>query len=93
MDVLRDIPGIASKKLFSGWGIYKYGKIFGIIIDDELYFKTNENNLKYFEENGSHPFSFSRQGKIVFLPYWTLPDEIFSDEGKLIEWIERSINC
>lgn len=92
MDVLRNIPGITTKKLFSGWGIYKFGRIFGIIIDDELYFKTNENNLKYFIDKGSHPFSFERLGKMVSLPYWTLPDEIFSDEEKLVEWIERSIS-
>ena len=91
IDVLRDIPGITTKKLFSGWGVYKYGRIFGIIIDDELYFKTNESNLKYFTKYGSHPFSFERQGKTVSLPYWTLPDAIFSDEEKLIEWIERSL--
>lgn len=91
-DVLKEISGISSRPMFSGWGIYKDGKIFALIIDGELFFKVNKNNQPEFKRRGSHPFSYSRNGKIVELSYWVLPDEILEDKKILAEWISKSIS-
>ncbi len=90
-DVLRDIPGITTKKVFSGWGVYKYRKIFALIIDGELYFKTNDKNIDEFKKRNSHPFTYNRKGKLVALGYWLLPEDIYGDDERLIEWIDRSL--
>lgn len=91
-DVLQGIPGITTKRVFSGWGVYKYRRIFGLIIDGEFYFKTNEKNIAEFKKRDSHTFVYNRKGKIVALGYWTLPDEIYGDDEMLLEWIERSVS-
>ena len=90
-DVFREIPGITTKSMFSGWGIYLDRKIFGLIIDGELYFKLGKHKQKDFQQLGSHPFTYIRQGKEVALSYWTLPEEILNDPDLLLEWINTSI--
>jgi len=38
-DVLGDIPGITSRAMFGGYGIYRDGIIFSLIAFNQLYFK------------------------------------------------------
>jgi len=51
-DLLTGLDGVSSKPMFSGWGVYRNGKIFGIIIEDGLYLKGNEKTSKVFEVGG-----------------------------------------
>ena len=78
LDLLAGIPGIRSRAMFGGWGLYKNDKIFGIIADDEVYFKVDEFNRKDYEEKGSGPFTYKAKGrKKVTLSYWRVPEEIW----------------
>lgn len=86
-DVLRDIKGLSSKKLFSGWGIYKNGKIFGFVTDGELYLKANKENLKIFKDKGSHQFSFERENRTVSLGYWSIPEEYLDNAEEISKLI------
>lgn len=90
-DVLHDIQGISSKGMFGGWGIYKDGKIFAIIVEGELYFKESSGNKKYFEHIGSHKFSYDRNGKTVEMAYWLVPEELLENRQEIRELLEISI--
>ncbi len=92
-DLLGDIDGITSRGMFSGFGIYKDGVIFAIIIGDELYLKTNDDSRKYFEENGSRPFSFSKKdGKVYTTKYWLVPEEIFDNREEFKVWLDLVVD-
>ena len=58
-DRLGKIPGITSRAMFGGWGVYKDGIIFAIIDDDQLYFKVDDQLQPEFEQLGSSPFVYS----------------------------------
>jgi DNA transformation protein len=93
-DLLGDVPGISSRAMFGGWGIYKDGVIFGIIADGALYFKVDDRNRAYFEEAGSRPFTYEGGNrKPVALPYWLLPEEAMEGGQDLYEWVERSVEA
>ncbi len=91
-DVLAEIPGIASRAMFGGFGIYKDGKIFAIIVDDELYFKVDDSNRSDFENFGSHPFTYGKKdGKSATMSYWLVPEEIVEDRERLYELVGKSM--
>ncbi|MBI4225271.1 MAG: TfoX/Sxy family protein [Candidatus Sungbacteria bacterium] len=91
-DLLGHVPDISSRPMFSGYGIYKHGKIFGIIVADELYFKANTATEHYFKEQGSHPFTYTKKDhKTHTMNYWLVPEEIMEDREKLAEWIAMAI--
>ena len=91
-DLFGGVDGISSKRLFGGWGIYKDGIIFAIIIDGELFFKVGDENKKDFEKFGSHPFEYESRGKKVVLPYWSLPEEIMENREELYSWMDSSLD-
>lgn len=89
-DLMGHIPGITSRPMFGGWGIYKDGVVFAIITGGTLYFKVDDTNRAQFVEYGSEPFRFESRGKEVTLSYFELPEEIMNDRERLSEWVERS---
>lgn len=91
-DLLGAIHGIASRAMFGGWAIYKNGVIFGIIIDEELYFKINNENRSVFKQIESRPFVYTKSdGKPVTMSYWLVPDEIMEDKERLYDLVEKSV--
>ncbi len=91
-DLLAGIPGIASRAMFGGWGIYRDGAIFALIADGELYFKTGDENRPDFEKMKSRPFTYARKGKkAVAMSYWLVPPEILEDRTRLGDWVDRAV--
>ncbi|MEK7143696.1 MAG: TfoX/Sxy family protein, partial [Patescibacteria group bacterium] len=89
-DLLGSISGITSRAMFGGYGIYKNGIIFGIIIDDILYLKVDVTNQKEYEKYGSSPFSYRNKGKEIKMSYWEVPEEILENREKITDWAEES---
>lgn len=90
-DILGDIPGITSRAMFGGYGIYRNGKIFAIIVGGELYFKAGENTVTDFKKLGSRQFAYKKKdGKKYKMNYWLLPEEIMEDRERLELWIDSA---
>lgn len=92
-DVMRDIPGITSRAMFGGWGIYQNGVFFALISDGELYFKVDESNIGDYKKRGSRPFVYESKGKKMEMSYWLIPEEILEDRAELPFWIEKSVKA
>ncbi len=82
-DLLGEISGVTSKRMFGGFGLYKNGSIFGIIADNEFYFKVDDATRSSFEKSGSRPFTYERQGKIIALSSYYLVTEEMMEEGEV----------
>ncbi len=92
-DVMANITGISSKRMFGGFSLYLEGAIFAMITSEsELYFKVDETLKEEFEKYGSHPFVYSghKNKGPVEMPYWLLPEEIMNNEDELADWIQTS---
>ena len=91
-DAMQDLRGITAKAMFGGYGLYKEGVVFGIIADDELYFKVDGKNLPQYKERDSRPFTYEgKNRKMIAMPYWEVPAEILEDREALAGWIDASV--
>ena len=91
-DVFSGVPGVTSRAMFGGWGIYKDRKIFAIITDGKLYFKVGDSNKLDYERAGSEPFRYKMSGgKLYEMSYWELPADVLEDCDLLPHWIEKSL--
>lgn len=43
IDLLSPWAKVTARKMFGGYGIYRQGKMFAIIVDDTLYFKSGRH--------------------------------------------------
>lgn len=91
-EVMQGVSGITVKGMFGGYGIYKEGIIFGLIVQNMLYFKVDESNRSDYEEHESVPFSYdTKKGKKVLTSYWEVPQTILEEFSSLETWIEKSV--
>ena len=89
-DLLAHISGITARAMYGGYGLYRHGKIFSIIINDELYFKTDAELQKTYLAAGSKPFTYERNGKTCSMKYFKPPENVLNDREILEQWVEWS---
>lgn len=85
-DLLAEFD-VRARAMFGGYGVYKDGIFFGLIADDELYFKVDETNKVIYQKYGSEPFTYSKgKNKPVTMNYYVVPADIIEDEKTLLQW-------
>ena len=90
-DVLASQDGIYARSMFGGFGLYQHGVIFGIIINDQPYFKVDATTQKQYQDHGSAPFCYNSKGKTITMSYWDVPVSILEDTDVIAEWMQQAI--
>jgi DNA transformation protein len=73
VELMAGWAAVSARKMFGGYGLYREGLMFALIVEDELFFKTDTNNVAQFERVGSHPFVYQSQTRTVQMSYWSAP--------------------
>jgi DNA transformation protein len=90
-DLFRAIPGVTTRKMFGGLGVYSEGTIFALIgPGDAIMVKARGALADALEAEGSEQF-WTYEGKTVNMPYWTLPDSALDDPDEAADWARRSL--
>ncbi len=71
--------------MFSGYGLYRGEKFFGIVSSGRVYFKTNATTRKKYEEQGMQPFTPSATQ--VLKNYFEVPPTVIEDREELVRWV------
>ena len=75
-----------ARAMFGGFGIYRDERIFAIIVDDRLYFRTDAATRGEFEAKGLTAFTYVVRGKPVTMPYSEAPAEVFEEPETMQRW-------
>ena len=81
---LAALPGLRSKRMFGGHGLYAGEAFFGIVYDGRLYFKTHPDTLPDYLHH--HSAVFAPSEKQVLKNYREVPVEILEDAEQLATW-------
>jgi DNA transformation protein len=87
-EVFQQFGAIRSRKMFGGFGIYHADLMFGLVADDELYLKTDTENIGEFKSRGLQPFAYNKDGKIMKMSYLQAPEEIYDDHDEAERWAQ-----
>lgn len=90
LDQLASWGGVSSRKMFGGVGLFREGKIFGLIADDVVYLKVDDSNRDEFEAAGSEPFK-PFPDKPNTMSYYEVPADILDESGSFVAWAQKSL--
>ncbi len=76
--------------MFSGYGLFRDGLMFGIVIRDVVHFKTDDENRGDYEAAGMAPFRYARGSKRVALGYHAVPAEALNNGEALAAWADKA---
>jgi DNA transformation protein and related proteins len=92
LDILSSLGDIKTRKMFGGYGIYKNGVFFAIIVGEMLYFKVDAHNLPDYEKYDSKPFSYEgKNKKTITMSYWEVPADVLEDHSLLELWVRKAV--
>jgi DNA transformation protein and related proteins len=89
-EVFESFGPIQAKRMFGGYGIYHDGLMFGLVIDNQLYLKSDAENLVFFEAQGLGPFIYNMKGKAVQLSYHQAPEAMLNERELAAQWARQS---
>jgi DNA transformation protein and related proteins len=86
IELMADWATVSARKMFGGYGLYREGLMFALIVADELFLKADENNMAQFESAGSHPFVYQSKVRTVQLSYWSAPAASLDSPAEMGGW-------
>jgi DNA transformation protein len=87
-DLFAEFGQIRLRRFFGGEGIYADDVMIGMVFDDIIYFKTDEESRKAFLAEKTKPFQFTKHksGELVITTWFALPDRLYDDPEELAQW-------
>ncbi len=91
-DLFAEFGPIRLRRFFGGEGIYLGDVMIGMVFDDIIYFKTDDESRKPFLAEKSKPFSFVKRstGETIVTTWFALPDRLYDDPEELAAWARRA---
>jgi len=86
VDLMQVIGPVYSKRIFGGHGIFLDGLMFGLIADNSLYLKVDEETRPDFEAQGLQPFTYAKKEGTASLNYYQAPEEAMEDLDMMRDW-------
>lgn len=86
----RVLPGVQSRAMFGGVGIYSGQLFFALIDNDTLFFKVDDETRPRYAQRGMPPFRpFGDGGEVM--AYHEVPAEVLEDLDALTEWSAQAV--
>jgi len=90
LDLFSDWGGVSARRMFGGAGLYRDGKMFGLVADDVAYLKVDDSNRDQFVKVGTAAFK-PYPDKPASKSYYEIPSDVLEDTHVLIEWARHSL--
>lgn len=83
---------IATRRMFGKTGVFHDGAMLGVVADNTLYFRVDDDNRVMFAEAQSHPpLSYIKKGTSIDLAFWRAPDRLFDDPEEFANWARAAL--
>lgn len=87
IELLSPMGPISARRLFGTWGLYLEDRIFGLVHEGVVYFRTDDATIARYEAAGSSPFLYrGSEGLDAVTQFHELPPEILADGDTACAW-------
>ncbi|MCY7354913.1 MAG: TfoX/Sxy family protein [Lysobacter sp.] len=86
IELLSPLGTATARRMFGGWGVYIDGTMIGLVDDEMLYLKVDEQTRTQFEAAGSAPFVYDSKTRQITMSYWSAPEESMDSSEAMRSW-------
>jgi DNA transformation protein len=91
-DQLAPLGRIAMRRMFGKTGVFCDGFMLGMVRDNTLYFRVDDDNRTAFEEAESFPpLDYQNKGGTIDLSFWRAPERLFDEPDELVIWARAAL--
>ena len=84
---LAPIGRVTMRPMFGTTGVFCDGVMLGVVTNNTLYVRVDDENRAAFKEAESFPpLSYEKKGTTIDLSFWRVPERLFDDPDELVAW-------
>ena len=91
LEQLAGLAGVSSRRMFGGVGLYCEELFFGLIDNDTLYLRVNDDNRADYTARGMSQFRPYADRPELSMSYYEAPADVLEDPAQLVSWARRSV--
>ena len=89
---LAPLGRLSLRRMFGKTGVFCDGVMLGMVTEDTLYFRVDEQNRAAFEEAASAPpLNYAKGGKLIDLAFWRAPERLMDEPDELLSWARLAL--
>jgi len=78
--------------MFGKTGVFCDGVMLGMVTDNTLYFRVDDENRATFREAEAFPpLNYAKKGATIDLSFWRVPERLFDEPDEFIEWARAAL--
>ena len=90
VELLAGLGRVEARRMFGGAGLFRDGVMFGVLLDDVVYFRVDDALQADLKEQGSEPWVYTRNGEEREMGYWRMPETAADDPDEAVDVARRS---
>ena len=89
---LAPLGRITVRRMFGKTGVFCDGVMFGMVTENTLYFRVDDQNRVTFREAEAFPpLNYAKKGSIIDLSFWRVPERLFDEPDELVAWAQAAL--
>jgi DNA transformation protein len=89
---LAPLGRITMRRMFGKTGVFCDGLMLGMVRDNTLYFRVDDDNRVAFKEAQSFPpLNYEKKGGAIDLSFWRAPERLFDEPDELVPWARAAL--
>jgi DNA transformation protein len=89
---LGAIGPVTMRRMFGKTGVFCDGMMFGMVTENTLYFRVDDENRETFAEaSASPPLNYEKKGVAIDLSFWRVPERLFDEPDELVSWARAAL--
>ena len=94
VELLQPLGPVRVRRMFGGHGIYVDGLFMALVIQNQLYLKTDDVTRERFVAAGCEPFSYStKSGERQVISYYQPPEETLESPPLMLPWARLALEA
>ncbi len=91
-DQLAPLGDVSTRRMFGKTGVFCDGFMLGMVRDNTLYFRVDDDNRAAFKEAESFPpLNYEKKGGTIDLSFWRAPERLFDEPDELVTWARAAL--
>ena len=89
---LAPLGRVTMRRMFGKTGVFCDGVMIGMVTENTLYFRVDDDNRETFREARSFPpLNYAKKGSTIDLSFWRVPERLFDEPDGLIDWARAAL--
>ena len=91
-DQFAPLGRITVRRMFGKTGVFCDGFMLGMVRDNTLYFRVDDDNRADFKEAEAFPpLNYEKKGGTIDLSFWRAPERLFDEPDELVAWARAAL--